>query len=373
MKILSCKINILSHGIYRWQSSQLSLWLEKEGVCVIMAYFAERANLLVSWVVGEDKNETAGGSSMMKFITLVLCIAMVCGMTGIVFAEAEKPLIGILAPAITHGWVGGVSYYAEEKAKELNLNYAIYTSSNANEMTAQLDDLMAQGVKSIVIFPQWTGMEAPVQMAIDAGVNVVNFDIKIDVEGGYQLSGDNKDMGVQGARYIKEKLGGKGKVVILDVPTSGSVAALRKEGFEETIAEIAPDVEIIGTYITEFTQEAGLRDMTDILVAHSEIDAVYSMDDETSIGAIQAIIDAGRTDIKVITGGGGCQEYFNMMLEYPDLWVQSATYSPSMVQECVQMAIDLAEGKDVESEVIIPTTIVDRENCDQFLNPASPY
>ena len=38
------------------------------------------------------------------------------------------------------------------------------------------------------------------------------------------------------------------------------------------------------------------------------------MDDETSIGALQAIRDAGRTDIKVITGGGGCQEWFNMML-----------------------------------------------------------
>ncbi len=310
---------------------------------------------------------------MKKLFALLLCVAMLFGMVGAVSAEAAKPLIGILAPATTHSWVMGVAYYAEAMAKELGLNYKIFISSNAAEMTAQLDDLMTLGAKSIVMFPQWEGMEVPVAAAVEAGINIVNFDIAINVDGVYRLSGDNEDMGVQGAHYIAEKLGGKGKVVILDVPTSGSVAELRKKGFVETIAEIAPDIEIIGTYATKFTREDGLMDMADILVANPEIDAVYSMDDETTIGALQAIVEAGRTDIKVITGGGGCQEYFNMMPDYADIWLQSATYHPSMVKDCVQMALDLAEGKAVELVVIIPTTIVDRDNCADFLDASSPY
>ena len=84
------------------------------------------------------------------------------------------------------------------------------------------------------------------------------------------------------------------------------------KGFTDTMAEIAPDVEII-EYATAFTREDGLKDMADILTANPQIDAVFSLDDETSIGALQAIEDAGRTDIKVITGGGGCQEYFNII------------------------------------------------------------
>lgn len=309
---------------------------------------------------------------MKKLFSLMLCLALVGGLFSVSVAE-EKPLIGILAPAATHGWVAGVAYHAEQKAKALDLNYRIYTSQNADEMTSQLDDLKMQGAKSIVMFPQWEGMEVPVQMAVEEGINIVNFDIVINVEGVYRLAGDNVDMGVQGAHYINEKLGGAGKVVILDVPTSGSVAQLRKQGFEETIAEIAPDIEIIGTYATQFTREAGLNDMADILVAQPEIDAVYSMDDETSIGAIQAITEAGRDDVKVITGGGGSQEYFKMMPQYENLWIQSALYSPAMVEECVQMALDLAQGKAVEKEVIIPTTIVDRENYEAYLDENSPY
>ena len=200
----------------------------------------------------------------------------------------------------------------------------------------------------------------------------MNFDIEIACDGIYRVAGDNYDMGVQGANYIVDKIGTEGTVVILDVPSSGSVAALRKAGFLDTIAEIAPNMNLL-TYATQFTREAGLTDMADILTANPQIDAVFSMDDETSIGAIQAIEEAGRTDVKVITGGGGAQEYFNMMPEYTDLWVASALYSPTMVEDAVDMAVALAKGETVDHEVIIPTTIVDRDNYQEFLDPTSPY
>ena len=75
--------------------------------------------------------------------------------------------------------------------------------------------------------------------------------------------------------------------------------------------------------------------MADILTANPQIDAVYSLDDETSIGALQAIEDAGRTDIKAITGGGGCQEYFNIIKEKADeIHACSALYSPLMIKDC---------------------------------------
>ena len=302
-----------------------------------------------------------------------LCILMVLLMAGAsVFAAGYK--IGILAPAVTHGWVAGVAYCAEQRCIALGdeIEYRLLTSNNAEEMTTQIDDLMLWGADAIVAYPQWTGMEVPIQNAIDSGIPVVNFDIEIACDGIYRVAGDNYDMGVQGANYIVDKIGTEGTVVILDVPSSGSVAALRKAGFLDTIAEIAPNMNLL-TYATQFTREAGLTDMADILTANPQIDAVFSMDDETSIGAIQAIEEAGRTDVKVITGGGGAQEYFNMMPEYTDLWVASALYSPTMVEDAVDMAVALAKGETVDHEVIIPTTIVDRTNCQEFIDPNSPY
>ncbi|TLN19774.1 substrate-binding domain-containing protein [bacterium] len=289
-------------------------------------------------------------------------------------AETTLYKVGILAPAVTHGWVAAVAYNAEVRCKELSdqIEYKLYTSSNAEEMTTQLDDLLTWGAQAIVAFPQWQGMEVPIQAAIDKGVVVVNFDIEIAANGVYRVSGDNKDMGIQGAKYIVDKIGTTGNVVMLEVPTSGSVSELRKAGFVETMAEIAPEMNII-TYATKFTREDGLKDFADILTSNPQIDAVYSMDDETSIGVLQAIKEANRTDIKVVTGGGGMQEYFKMMPENQDIWIESALYSPAMVKDAVNMALAILNGEKVDAVKIIPTTLVDRDNYTQFIDANSPY
>ncbi len=313
---------------------------------------------------------------MKKVLSIVLALVLLCACfagCGNAAADDGVTKIGILAPAVTHGWVAGVAFQAEQRCIELKEageidEYQLHTSNNAEEMTSQLDDLKTWGVDAIVAFPQWEGMEVPIQQAIDDGITVVNFDIEIDAEGVYRVSGDNESMGVEGAKYIVEKIGTEGTVVVLEVPTSGSVGELRKKGFDETIAEIAPDMNCI-YYATEFTREAGLKDMADILTAEEHIDAVYSMDDETSIGALQAIAEAGRTDIKVITGGGGCQEYFKMMPENEEIWIQSALYSPLMVKDAVDMALDVLAGEEVDPVLIIPTTIVDKDNCDEYIDP----
>lgn len=311
---------------------------------------------------------------MKRILLLALSLALVLSLVGPALAQDRQFKIGVLAPAVTHGWVAAVAYHAEARLQELGdqVQYRIQTSSNAEEMTAQLDDLMTWGAEAIVAFPQWEGMEVPMERALDAGIIVVNFDIVIDLDGVYRVSGDNEDMGIQGAHYIVEKVGPEATVVMLEVPTSGSVSALRKKGFLDTVAEIAPNLNIL-TYATQFTREDGLKDFADILIRNPKIDAVYSMDDETSLGVLQAIREAGRTDIKVITGGGGMQEYFQLMPENEDIWIQSALYSPAMVRDAVDVALQVLRGEEVEKVKIIPTTIVDRENYKDFLDANSPY
>ena len=317
---------------------------------------------------------------MKKILALVIAMLLAVSMFSFVAAEeADKPYIGILAPATTHGWVGGVTYYAQQAADSLDIEYELLTSSDADEMSSQIDQLIQLGVDAIVVWPQFTGVETAAEAALEKGIIIYNFDMIINVdetlaENMYVLTGDNYGMGVAGAEYIVEKIGTEGTVLIMDVPTSGNVGADRKAGFEATIAEIAPDMELI-TISTEFNREAGLNDMADALTAYDKIDAVFSMDDETSIGALQAIVEAKREDVKAITGGGGCQEYFNMMddEEYANIWVSSALYSPTMIINCVENAVAVLAGEEIENTVVLATTIVDRDNAAEFLNADSPY
>ena len=313
---------------------------------------------------------------MKKLIALLLAAVMVfalcaCGAkTEAPAAEAPVVKVGIAAPDVTHGWVAGVAYYAEKYCKDNNLEYKITTSADAAEMTAALQDLMAWGATVVVSWPQWTGMETALQEVIDAGIPVVNFDVDVKCEGIYKVTGDNYDMGYQSAKYITDKVGDGASIVVMDVPSSGSVCELRKEGFYAYLDEINYDkTNVFEVQIESFARDDGLTVMADVLEKNPQIDAVFSMDDETSIGSIQAITEAGRTDIKAIAGGG--QEYFRMIADekYADLGPATALYSPSMVQDAIKTAIGLMNGGTAESVVVIPTTIVSAENVADFLDP----
>ena len=93
---------------------------------------------------------------MKKILALVLALVLCLGMT-MAQAEAAPVKVGILVPAVTHGWVGGVAYHAEVYAKELaeagKIEYKMYTSSNAEEMTTQIDEVMLWGAQALVIAP----------------------------------------------------------------------------------------------------------------------------------------------------------------------------------------------------------------------------
>ncbi len=310
---------------------------------------------------------------MKKLIALVLTL-LLCAALLPVMADAAPVKVGVLVPVMTHGWVSGITYQADAYAKELaaegKIEYRLTTSSNAEEMTAQIDEAILWGAQLLVVAPQWTGMEVPVQNAIDQGITVVAFDMDIDADGVLKVTGDNKSMGVAGAKFIVDKVGPEATVIALPVPTSGSVSELRMAGFNETIAEIAPKLNVI-EYATKFTREDGLKDFADILAANAKIDAVYSLDDETSIGVLQAIEDAGRTDIKAITGGGGCQEYFQMISENKDIAVSSSLYSPLMIRDCFDVGLKKVAGEEVEAVTVIPSQIVDASNVESYLDPSN--
>ncbi len=288
--------------------------------------------------------------------------------------DASDIKVGIAAPDVTHGWVAGVAYYAEKYCKDNNLTYKTVTSSDAAEMTAGLQDLVAWGADVIVSYPQWAGMETAIQEVIDAGIPVVNFDVDVNCDGVYMVTGDNYDMGYQSAKYITDIVGEAANIVVMDVPSSGSICELRKQGFYDYLDEIGYDQSnIFEIQEAAFSNADGLKDMADVLEAHPQIDAVYSMDDETSLGAIQAIQEAGRTDIKAITGGGGCQTYFKVIAsdEGKAVGAASALYSPMMIQDAIKNAITLLQGGTVEAKMIIPTTIVSAENVADFLDESN--
>lgn len=309
---------------------------------------------------------------MKKIISVLLAAVMIiCLFSGCGKEKSPDVKIGLAAPAATHGWVAGVAYYAEKYCKENNIDYTITTSENRDEMEKNLQKLVDDGAQALVVWPQWSGMETKADEIIKSGIPVISFDVDINCSGIYKVTGNNYDMGCKCAEYIAEKAGDSASIAVLDVPSAGSVSQLRKKGFYDYLNEAGYDTSNIFE-ISEngFAREEGYSDMKTVLAEHEHIDAVFSMDDEISIGVVKAIKESGRTDIKAITGGGGMQEYFKMIQdsEYSSLGLSSALYSPSMIEDAIKTAISLCTGGSSSKVVVIPTSMVTKKNVGEYID-----
>lgn len=300
---------------------------------------------------------------MKKILALFLVLTLTLGF-GVAMAE-EQPLVGISCPFNPTGWVAAVSWSAETTADSLGMNYLMKIAESEAEQASDLDFFINEGCEIIVLFPFNDTLEAAAQRVMDAGITLVNFDRTL---GGttpdYYLAGDNYQIGVLGAQYIAEKLGGKGKIVITTIPSYGAIFEERVNGCRDGLKEF-PEIEVLGEYAADnAAQETGLALMTDILTANPELDGVYSCDDELSTGMLKAIEEQGRLgEVKVMTGCGDGQAYFKLMDEYKDkIWLSTQTYAPYMMGDCIKLAYGLTQGETYDARVIIPPETLDYTN-----------
>ncbi|WP_373886063.1 substrate-binding domain-containing protein [Cytobacillus gottheilii] len=292
--------------------------------------------------------------------------------------DGEKSLkIGISLPSATHGWMGALIEEAENQAKELkeseNIDYVITNAADPNKQANDVDDLISQEVDVIVMLPIESAALTPVGQKIkDAGIPLVIVDRELENDAAtVVVKGDNEGIGVNAGKYFVEQLGGEGKVVEITGPPS-SVTEQRGAGFKEAM-ESEEGMEVIASQSGDFSTEKSLTVMQNILQAHPEIDAVFTQDDGMALGVIQAIKEAGRTDIQFVTGAGGAKEVFENMKE-DGLIKATFLYSPTMVKDAVVIAGDIAKGEDPsESMVVKEATQVTKDNADEFYNPDSKF
>lgn len=316
---------------------------------------------------------------MKKMLAALLALVLVLSFAACGGKKEDPIKVGIAAVEAEEGWLAGVLYETEKYCEKYEVDYQILTSSNAEEMNADLEELMDWGAEVVVAWPQWTGTEDTLERIAATGIPVVNFNGVVDCEDIYSVTGDYYDMGYRCAEHITltaEEAGieDAARIVVLDVPSSGPVAEQMKQGFSGYLEEVGYDTSNITYFqLDSFSREDAQAAMAEILETMDQIDGVFSMDDETSMGVIQAIRDAGRTDIKAITGGGGRQEYFAMIADeqYADLGLCTTLYSPSMVTTAINNGVLLLKektAKNVERHTILATYVVTSENAEQYLD-----
>ena len=221
-------------------------------------------------------------------------------------------------------------------------------------------------------------LEPAIDFVRELGIPIISFDAGLIREGVItNVTSDNAETGRDLARYLFDKIGGKGNIVLCEEPMFWA-CRLRVEAMRKVLKEEYPDIKIVATVATQYpdgTQQA-MVGLESILIAHPKgtIQAVYCDHDLPAVGATRAIMAAGRSD-EIIVGGVDADEL--SVKEYvskntPFIVTVAVDYFQNGVAG-VNAANEYLHGKrDFPESIYMPTLLITRENAQEYIEKMWP-
>lgn len=227
----------------------------------------------------------------LGFMTLALSIGTI--------AEAAK--VGLVVSTQDNPFFVTLKEGAVSKAKEMGHEIVILDSQNdPSKELGNVEDLLIKGIDVLLINP--TDSDAVVSAVKAANRNKVPV-VTLDraSNGGTvvtHIASDNVAGGELAGNFIVEKLNGKNNRVVELEGIPGTTATRdRGKGFNKAAQN---KLDIVAKQAADFDRTKGLNVMENILQAQSEVNAVFTHNDEMALGALKAIEASDKTDVIIV-------------------------------------------------------------------------
>jgi len=289
--------------------------------------------------------------------------------------------VGFSAPAADHGWIAAIAKNAEATAKQYSdVEYVpVEPTNDINQQISAVESLIQQKVDVLVLLPNdGEQLNQVARQAMDAGIPVVNLDRIFPDKLSYRtwIGGDNYGMGVAAGHYIGSKLkqNNVSDPVILEIQGIATLPLTqeRSKGFEDALKTYGYSV--TARQDAQFTVESGTEVATNLLQAHSKIDAIWNHDDDQGVGVLAAIKEAGRNEFFMV-GGAGSANAMREIQSGSSVLEATVTYSPTMASSAIKLARLIAQGKgmsdlvehQVPQSITLASETITKENVEQYL------
>ena len=338
----------------------------------------------------------------MKFTKVLTTLAVAGAMTAAIGSVAMADEIAIMVPSADHGWTGAVLTYAQEKADEINaegkLTAKVYAATDVDNQIQQVDDLLASpdGLAGIVILPYDNGLQSTLEKIAVADIPFVQFDRVInsdilDEKVVANVKGDNEGIGYETAKRLLEDGLDKADYVYEMIGDHSSVPELRSKGFRDGLREAGwtdeeIDAAVVKSAATGWSRDTG-KELFESWFSSSQCDPskklwIFTHDDEITMGVLESLngaaLDATKKEeflksLQALAGSSGLAEIYAVLkdkhqtIARPETYdIFSVTYDPAMIKEAVDVMVRSLNGEEIEKDYIIPVSVVDAENVDDF-------
>jgi ribose transport system substrate-binding protein len=268
--------------------------------------------------------------------------------------------------------VNGAKKSAEEwKAKGVNVDLIVTNGGDTDKakQVSDLEDLNAQGVDGVLIFPGDSVMVAePIKNTFNAqNIPVVITDIGIR-SGKYEtlIITDNYKGGQQAADYMATLIPKGSKVVTLDHAPTNDNGQTRQKGFEDRAKELGLEV-LPEQPVAFLTLDAGRQSMEDLLVSEPDVKGAFAFNQLVIQGAYQALEQAKKAgEVKLIGFDLDPVSYKMVQDGKIDALVVQDPYK--MGYEGMNIVLTKLGGGDVPHDIGLGTNLLTKANAADFAN-----
>ncbi|MCC7010541.1 MAG: substrate-binding domain-containing protein [Acidobacteria bacterium] len=296
---------------------------------------------------------------MRRLLTVLIPLLAVvsCGGTG--SPASSRPVIGATLLTGTHAFYKDLEAGMREAAAAKGFDLTVVACEmDPAKQASQIEDLVARRVRALIVAPCDSSAVVPALGAPErAGIPI--FTVDIAAHGGKIVShvaSDNLAGGRLAAEALATRIGGKGKVVIIDHPTVASVQD-RVKGFEEVMARY-PDITIVARPSADGQRARATQIMEDMLQAHRDLKGVFGINDDSALGAANVIEAAGRRDI-VVVGFDATEEAQAAIRRGSPLEADIAQHPRRIGETAIDIIARHLSGEAVPAVVAVEVEVVD--------------
>jgi ribose transport system substrate-binding protein len=188
-----------------------------------------------------------------------------------------------------------------EAAEAAGFDLVVTTADfDLGKQTAQIEDFLARKVDAIVVCPvDSSGVGPAIRRANAAGIPVFTADIAAqEGEVVCHVASDNVAGGRLAGEYLAKALGGSGSVAIINQPVVTSVLD-RVQGFRDAMAK-HPGIRIVADVNGQGVRDRALEATSDVLQAHAGLRGIFGINDDSVLGALDAVRQFGRDEITLV-------------------------------------------------------------------------
>jgi len=223
--------------------------------------------------------------------TCALMLVSACNRSSSSTADSGKPVVGVDYPRSDTDFWNSFIKYTPQFGDQLGLTLKTTNSQNdVAKLTANVQTFMSQGVKGVVMAPQDTAAIAPALDQLAAKkIPVVTVDTRPDSGSvAMVVRADNRAYGTKACQFLGTKLGGKGKVVMLEGGLDSINGRDRTEAFNDCMKTNFAGIKVFGEATNWDGATAAQKLQTD-LTANPDIKGVYMESSFALSGTLQLL------------------------------------------------------------------------------------